>query len=149
MNMSEFTHEPLRRDRALPIYMPWLEVWWELGDADELIVPEILPNEGLITFKADKPIVLSFLYDVRDVDVCIHAFLGSDPSITNSLRHAACQAHITAVIKHGEALGYKYQIWQTDDATFERRLERDHGFIGGGACYYASEGAPRLSALEP
>lgn len=148
----KFGHGPMVKDVFYPVIERWLEDWWDLDGAGARIVPEILPDEGVVTTHEGRPIVASFIYNKKGLDLSLHAYLVTDPQIKSTLRHAAVSEHITVAVQHAESLGCTYQLWQTEDPRFTDRLIKNHGFESAtgrlSTAYHISGGGPRLAALE-
>lgn len=151
--MSEYQHKPLRKADVFELVSDWAADWWALDDAGAVITPDVLPDEGVITFLGDKPVVVSFIYDVGSTAISLHAYLLAAPDLDAATRGQAVQAHVPAVVKRSEELGNTYQMWICDHPKLTASLQRDHGFHAGftncAAVYRTSEGAQRLSALDP
>jgi hypothetical protein len=149
---SKFGHGPMVKDAFYPIIERWLEAWWELDGAGARIVPEILPDEGVVTTHEGRPIVASFIYNVTGVNISLHAYLVTDPQLKSTLRHAAVSEHIEVAVHHAESIGCTYQLWQTEDPRFTDRLIKKHGFESAtgrlSTAYHISGSGPKLAALE-
>lgn len=150
--MTEFTHKRLTKDEHLDLATSWAKAWWQLDGADDVLNGDILPNDGVVTFRGDKPAGLSFLYDFLGAEVSLHTYLLTDPALDSETRGRVVQAHIPAAVARSETLGKKYQMWLSEHPKLLATLKEDHGFHPGfenlESVYRTSAGASRLSALE-
>ncbi|ARU03126.1 hypothetical protein [Yoonia vestfoldensis] len=151
--MTEYRHQPLRKADVFELVSTWASDWWALDDAGAVLTPDVLPDEGVITFLDDEPVVVSFIYDVASSAISLHAYLLASPSLDAVARGQAVQAHIPAAVMRSEELGNSYQMWICDHPKLTASLQRDHGFHEGftscAAVYRTSAGAQRLAALDP
>jgi hypothetical protein len=153
----QFIHEKMDKDVYDLTLEYWYQTWWKIEPTGPQVVPEILPQDGVMTHlyapnEPLMPVVASFLYNTPGVALSIHGYLVTNPDIDPSLRQAAVEAHIPAAQARAEELGCNYQYWLAHEDSFVRRLIRNHGFEPAltkcSAAYHISGSGPKLAALE-
>lgn len=150
--MTEFIHTKFSKTSHYALMETWATYWWAQDDAEQMLTPDILPDDGLVTKIDGEAAVMSVAVNVPNSRVSMHSYLIASPALDGLSRRQAVNAHIDAVIARSEAQGNIYQNWLCDHRGLLKTLKRQHGFRDGSvtaAVYRAALGAPRIAALEP